>query len=258
MPLRTLRSGPTRYVKRRNYLIANGQPLKVPAKRARAHLEALRAGGVTWTQLVSDSGLKIDTIIAVHRGARDTIWRTTETRILAAHPQPSPEALVSALGSTRRLRALMTDGHRMTEVAAYGLSVDTLAQIVGGKATTVRLWVAQTVARAYTELAPQPGTYERNRRRGIAARWPGSNAWHPDDLDLPDPQPATPRDAVDLIAVGRALEGHRVPLTKAEQLRVTQVLTERGETEKNIADLVGRSDRTIGRWRRAHGWKAAA
>jgi hypothetical protein len=241
-----------RYAKQRKYRIACGQPLKVPSGRARDHLDMLRGRGVTWVQLTHDTGLKVDTMLAIARGERSTIWRTTAQRILAVNPVPSPDALVPSLGSTRRLRALIADGHRQRELVPYGLSADTLATLVNNPGSHVRYITAETITRAYTEIAATPGTYGRNRARGTALGWRTPGQWHPDDLDTPEPEPEP--TLIDHIAVERVTCGQKLALSTAEKHEATRQMTEAGRTATEIADLIGVTKRTVVRWRTANGW----
>lgn len=56
---------------------------------------------------------------------------------------------------------------------------------------------------------------------------------------------------IDLTAVDRRIHGHATPLTADEQRYTTHLLTDLGQSAANIADIIGVSNRTIHRWRKA-------
>lgn len=265
-----------RYARFRERHIAYGtwQP-RTQAEPVRAHIRDIMKQGGTLRRIAAaaacDHGY-LGRVLWGRRGEPDTAHVSTEIadRILAvtidqvgiraAHP-------VDPTGTLRRLRALHASGRPLTRIARdLDRNHGWILQLAHGK-VVVTARVAEEIAEYYDRVknvtAEDDGVARRliKQSRAHAARlgWEPPTAW---DDDIDDPETisnfAKGGDTFDHIAVQRALKGQQVPLTKAEQLHVTKVLTLDGWTEKAIAALTGRSDRTIGRWRRANGWKAAA
>jgi hypothetical protein len=155
--------------------------------------------------------------------------------------------MVSAVGVTRRLRALYWMGHRSRELAHFtGLHEDTVLGLARGR------WERTTVARrdavcaAYDRLAMSYGSSERARRFAADNGWHGPLAWDDDTIDDPRAVPQT--DAVEPVAtegenvVARWLMGESVVLGAEHRDEAVAHLFEwTSLTAEEIAERVGMS-----------------
>lgn len=160
--------------------------------------------------------------------------------------------LVDATGTRRRIHAL----------AAIGWSAGELATRYGYDRTAIGKWTQtpevhvttrDRVAALYEELWDIPGPSERVRQIAATRGWLPPLAWDDDAIDDPAAQPATvvaettrTKD-IDEIAVYRATHGDRVGLTTAERRAAVRILTDRGRTETQIADILGVAPRIVAR-----------
>ncbi len=188
------------YSRRRGLLAATGRSLTVDASPVTERLRRLRAAGAGWNQLVAATGCSTSTLSALLHGTRPTIRRTTAQRLLTVRLAEviCPGRSVPALGSIRRVRALVAAGHGVEQIAAEcGIEQTTVSYLLGGRLDTIRATTHQAVDEAFERLALVVGNSARSRRRAAAARWAPPLAW--DDPDDPDEQPQygkrTPRPA---------------------------------------------------------------
>jgi hypothetical protein len=160
---------------------------------------------------------------------------------------------IPALGTQRRIQALMRLGWTSTDIAdaaGWG-NRNSVLRILNGQKGRPCTWVERktyrTIAEVFERLAmrfPEPAPH-RARTRTIAAR----KGWHfPLEWDDPDTDPTPKRgsrhtnpDDIDLMVVDRLLHLERVPSTRAEKETAMR---------RWIAD--GRSRASLSR---AHGWK---
>lgn len=138
--------------------------------------------------------------------------------------------LVTALGTGRRIRALMAAGWSQAQI---GEAVGLPASMISHLSRTDRLMqaTADRVAEVYDKLSAdipprtRGGTYARNMamKRG----WAPPLAW--DNIDDPEAVPQSPEDsgAVDEVAVRRRLSGDQVKLNAAERAEVKRHRQER-------------------------------
>jgi DNA-directed RNA polymerase specialized sigma24 family protein len=174
---------------------ALGNPAMVDATPAREHLAELRKTR-TWASICTATGIAQSNLFYIANGTRSEVQRATRDAILAV--QPGPKAVdtlhIDALGSRRRLQALMTVGHSVRLIAREcSIAKDRAHDIALGLQPTVRADVAQRIADAYTRLAFRPAPVnkftQRTRNLAAARGWHGPLAW--DDIDNPDEQPDT-------------------------------------------------------------------
>lgn len=130
-----------------------------------------------------------------------------------------------------RLRALAAIGYSRRDLATYStLSADHLGQLRVYADATVTPRIAAEVERLYRLLS---GTQGKNNRAIAHARRLGYK--DPMELEAPlDPDPV-----VDEVAVERALDGHRVPLSDAERDYAVHLADQRGMLPSQISDLLG-------------------
>jgi hypothetical protein len=230
---------------------ALGKPAMVDAAPAREHIAELRKTR-TWASISTTSGIAQSNLYRIANGSRTEIQRTTRDAILAAQPGPKPvETLqIDALGSRRRLQALMFVGHSVRLLAREcRVSKDRAHDIALGLQPTVRADVAERIADAYVRLAFRAPALNKftNRTRNLAAKrgWHGPLAW--DDIDNPDCEPETEDGAEPPRRRSATVDPHAVAR-----------LTALGRTNEQIAVELGCHERTVSRARKRAEMQAAA
>lgn len=244
----------------------------VDAAPARQHVQALREAGLSLERTAALSGVGQGTINSLIYGvpARDQppparIRVDTERRLLEVQFDPSEVAAgrrVDATGTRRRLQALATLGWSVPPLAVHsGLTARTLRRALTNGAVTAQ--TARAVAALYDQLqttsAPRRTPQERAAAKKAIARARGAD-WLPpggwDDIDNEvtdeeDDSAAPPAEASDLdeVAIERAMEGQRVPLTAQERCEAVARLTRRGLSARRIAELLHTTSRTVTRVR---------
>ncbi len=250
----------------------------VDAAPVRAHVQRLRAAGVSLQRLSVLSGVGYGTLSALVYGdpsrrqpPTGRVRGQTERRLLAVRANTAglpPGRRVPATGTRRRLHALVAAGWSLPVLA---LRAEKTTRNLRRTLTslTVTAATARTVADLYDELrdlAPPCRTpqeraeVERTRTQARQHGWSPPRAW--DDIDTdpdsdeldsagaPD-RPGGDETVLDEIAVERAMHGDRVRLTWAERDEVIGRLTARGVSACRIAELLGTSSRAVTRRRAA-------
>lgn len=216
-----------------------GIPNRVPATAAAEHIQNLRKT-MSWTDIRAASGCSAAHLRNIATGREPRINRVTHNKILAVQPSPRGHIFISALGSQRRIQALMARGHSQYVIAdAAGSTQHRIGQICNGQ-PTVRLHLAQRIAAAYRQLADSEGTSARGR--GIAKRkgWPGPDYWDEEDFDNPDFTPATKPTPKYIRLAENGLE-----LERTQGYTREQAAERLGETKDNL-------QQAITRYRRIH------
>lgn len=183
------------YTQRRDRLIAAGrwQPY-VDASRARAHVQALVASGVTMRSIMCQAGVTRSTVrrLLGRDPSRRPIRRLrpeAEAAFLQVTSDLGAHALVPALGTRRRAHALL----------AIGWSLTSQAQMLGYLPSAYRRMLRQTrlqrrttqsVASLFDQLWDRPAAGEQGKRM---RRWAAQRGYAPamawDDIDDPDAEP---------------------------------------------------------------------
>ena len=168
-----------------------------------AHIRALNAAGVQRTLIAALSGVSRSTLERIGRDKpsrpRLTMLRPeTAERILAVRPDRSQTVdapaskRVPALGTRRRIRALMALGWTGPQLAArLGMDRGNFARLLRRRQVTAE--TARKVADLYAALSDvRPSGDPSDRGRTIAARegWPPPAAWDDDRIDDPRARPA--------------------------------------------------------------------
>ncbi|MET9517472.1 hypothetical protein [Streptomyces sp. NPDC002994] len=211
--------------KQRNLNRSRGIPNRLPATEAAEHIQRLRQT-MSWADLRDASGCSAAHLRNIASGREPRINRHTHNKILTVQPSPRGYLYIDALGSRRRIQALMSCGHSQYVIAAAaGTTQYRIGLICNGQAT-VRLHLAQRITAAYGQLANSEGSSTRGRNVAAKNGWAGPDYWDDGDFDNPDFQPAdgaTPRYIV-LAENGLELEqqGHTREQA-AERLRVSKI-----------------------------------
>lgn len=159
--------------------------------------------------------------------------------------------LVDACGVHRRLRAL----------ARIGWSFGAIAARAGVDRSAVQHWLlaarshvdtVAVVTRIYNELADTTGPSAQARRHAERHGWPPPIAWDDDTIHDPAVAPYAGQAApIDEVAVHRAMTGRPVALSRAETNEAIRLLTARGRSSNEIAELLGTNQRRVVRRRAA-------
>lgn len=137
---RPCRTAEGSYRKRRCYLTSTGRPLLVDAAPVRDHLHHLHAAGDAYTHIADLIGVCASTVDAIAIGRRLRVRAGTAAAILALAPGTAAarNRSVPALGSTRRIRALLALGHQLAAVVtAARIDLGTASYLLNGHVDTI-------------------------------------------------------------------------------------------------------------------------
>ena len=188
------------------YLRQTGRGMQRPTDRAADHVLLLRARGLNDRTIMHKAQVVPDVLYRIMR-REGTIHVTVEQRILNIPVPAQPasvtasRAYIPALGTHRRLHALIAAGWHIAELARrLGKDRENLGPIVnqtgGGQ---VAMFLADQVKHLYAELENQrpedhgvsPAYAARARRMAAARGWLPPAYWDDDELENPDFVPAT-------------------------------------------------------------------
>jgi hypothetical protein len=164
-------------------------------------------------------------------------------------------AWAAAIGTRRRLQALAAAGWSSAQLASrLGVTRGAVASLRTTGQHRVLAATADAVAALYEDCwwRTPPGRgrdLARTETWAIRHGWADPSRWHGRDLDDPGAGPAALVDDVDPVAVAEAIAGRRVRLTRVEQRAVADELTRRGASAQAAAEAIGRSARTVVRYR---------
>lgn len=163
-----------------------------------------------------------------------------------------PPATMSALGASRRLRALMAIGWTQQALAGLlGESKQQVNQLVHLKHPTVTIGRNRRVAKVYEDLCGTAGGSMRARLWADRRGWLPPLAW--EDIDDPAEVPVPPKDEgwPDLVAIERACRRGvgAVTLTDAERAEVKRRLLASPLPAREVAALLEVHVGTVDRWR---------
>ncbi|MCV7084113.1 hypothetical protein H7H37_26460 [Mycolicibacterium insubricum] len=193
--------------RKRRHAYGSWESRYTDAAPVRAHIDALLAAGVGRRRIAELAGIRRSVVQQVlnGRGDRGTgpsnrMLKTNADKILAVtipelaekHTVLAAGALVPAVGTARRLQALV----------AFGYPQSWLATRLGATPTNATRWfhntdsqilaaTARAVAVLFAELQLTPGPSARARHRGARLGWAPPMAWDEDTIDDPDATPHT-------------------------------------------------------------------
>ena len=180
------------YSKHRIYLIHTGRSLLTDAAPTRSHLRYLMAHGDALTNIARQVGRPRSSLAAIVNGTNKRINRQVANTILAIRPGNATASnwSVPAIGSIRRVRALMAIGHPLKAIQDAAHMEHTAASyLVNGHRQTIHHELAQRVDKAYRQLCTTRGTSVRSMRRADREGWPPAAAWDDDTIDDPQAHP---------------------------------------------------------------------
>lgn len=217
------------YSKKRRYLMDTGQwnPWG-DVEAVRAHLARHKALSVGVSRVADAAGIARGTAWRIYRGEAPRITKGTARRVLSVNVKPSPNAKVPAIGSQRRVHALMCMGYTQTVIREKaGVSRAVMIRIAAGHPGT-SAWVAEAIMRAYDELSMVPAPVSQSskvaRTHAKKMGYLPPLAWDDSLIDLPEAdlqdELARQVEAMSLQELSRCRrayreQGDRSPLTAA-------------------------------------------
>jgi hypothetical protein len=193
--------------RRQAYLRKTGRGTQRTPDRAANHVTRLREAGLNDLAIRDKASVCPDVLYRIMR-REGTIHATTEQRILAvrvpdkdASAVTTSRAYIPAIGTLRRLRALVAAGWYAAELARrLRRDKQYLVYLTRGQGgDKVARFFAEEVDRLYRELSflkpeehgVKPYYAERARTQAAAEGWLGPGYWDDDEIDDPDFVPAT-------------------------------------------------------------------
>ncbi|MFE6429322.1 hypothetical protein ACFVOB_28175 [Streptomyces rochei] len=191
-PCRPCRKAENAYDKRRRFLNQTGRTLRVDTAPVAAHLRGLFAAGAGWNQLAAISECSTSTISSLLAEKNPQCRRTTANKILAIQPGDAipDQRSVPALGTIRRLRALIAQAHTCKTIStSCRIDHSTVTDLLVARTDVVTLGLANRVAAGYRTLSQTSGASARSRNRAIREGWAPAAAWDDDLIDDPNAHP---------------------------------------------------------------------
>lgn len=216
-----------------------GRGLAVPVAPIRAHLEYLRAQGMTLREIATAAGVSPGTLDNIATGKIGRTSRRTAERIAAVRGRThGGHGTVDATGAARRLQALAAlgwDGETLAPHLDY--SPNQVRHLRAPVTPTIHAATHDRVAAVYNRLQATPGT--KARARALAARngWAPPAAWDdgmgPHGIDNPA---ATPTG----IPTGR-----RTTARSADVIELAEFGTARHEIARRLGLAPGSVERAL-------------
>jgi hypothetical protein len=213
-----------------------------PTAVIREHLTWLLTQGMTRHAITADTGVSDRTLYSILNNASPYVRGGTAAVLLATRPRAVAETgLVPALGTIRRLKALVAYGYTTQDIAdRTGLAARGVRYLIGCRQPRmVEIATRNAVADLFERLSATPGPSENARRTGRARRWAPPAAWT--DIDNPAARPYTPTGddtVVDPEQIRRALAGTRMQLTRLEMHHAVHHGINQGIAVTTIAELL--------------------
>jgi len=221
----------SRYCKEaRTHLHREGHGKRLDPAPVRARIRYWESLGYSHGQLAAAAGVARRVIDAHAKGTLTSINPASANKIMGARlgSHNIPEYLpVNAVGTRRRIQALMVLGHPLKAIAA-ATGHTALSKLLNGHCDGVRPSTAQDIAELYERWQHTPGNCVRTKKRAAAAGWHGPLDWD-DDIDDPKARPLTD-DAVELITTRQLAQQRRDEVV---------FLADAGATPHTIAPRVG-------------------
>lgn len=160
----------------------------------RAHIDGLRAAGMSVRAIAAAAGLSIGTVSPITwadhvKNVRGVTVPVARALLAVTGPEQSPpQSLVPAVGSVRRLRALARMGWTVRDVAAdCGIAHQTLSGLTeDGRTTMAR---ATALAATYDRLSMRVGPSTRTRAWATNRGYAPPLAWDDSTIDDPTARP---------------------------------------------------------------------
>jgi plasmid maintenance system antidote protein VapI len=170
-----------------------GGTRRTPSGPAAQRVHDLCATGWTVSQIAVAAGCAERTVGNLRERRYKTIQKDLADRILKAQPTLATvpgTTKISAVGTVRRVQALMAIGHSLLGIAdAMGMARTALSNTICGRHPTVEVDTARSAQRVYLDWAGRPGTSRRSINRATARGWAPPAAWDDETIDDPTAAP---------------------------------------------------------------------
>lgn len=181
-----------RYMKRYRLERHQNGPRRTDVGPAAQHVRDLVADGWSQRQIADAANCSGRTISAILADKYQTMDVTLYARLLSAQPTLAlvpATTYVDAIGTIRRVKALIALGHALVDIARRaGIVRTALGNIINHGHERITARHARSVAAVYIRLAGIPGSSVRSRARAARLGWPSPIAWGA-DIDDPNAQP---------------------------------------------------------------------
>lgn len=174
-----------------------GEPAYGDYNAVLTHLRELVDAGCARRWIADVAHVRPETVSDLLLGRRRRVRADTATALLAVRPQRATRAaarddhaLIPAIGTTRRLRALAAIGHPLYRIAdRTGVARTHLRSLARGAQALVTTAIARKIAVAYDRLWNVEGDSVHTRSRAKTLGWMPPLAWDDDTIDHPDAKP---------------------------------------------------------------------
>lgn len=225
----------------------------VDAEAVRSHIGSLQGQGIDVVRIAVLSRLPVPLIDSILQDRRirqvrpsvaARILEITSSDRVAGQDDDDLVALAPAIGTVRRLRALVAAGHPRVGIAErMGVPTATVDGVVDQAPARVPAGIARRAVLVFNDLQLVPGTDAYARHYGLEQRWAPPLAWDEDDIDREGATPAPPRRSRDAVSA----------IVRQERRELVRELAGAGKTTSSMARELGASTRTIQRDLRALG-----
>lgn len=239
---------------------AQGRTRYVPATDTRATLKQLVDARVPVRAIARASGQSDTAVAHIIDGRHEQVQRRTAARIASLtlnDVYARACGSVPSVGAVRRVQALMALGWRKADLESEGVPT---GQLVTRSRDLISVEGWRQVRDVYDRLSMTLGPSQAARDRAAARGYPPPLAW--DDETIDDPR-ATPQHggpvsaAVDSVVVDRVVAGGSagarcdtdLQLIQDEQVAAIRGLLTAGSSDREIAEAIGVSPRTVLRHR---------
>jgi hypothetical protein len=158
--------------------------------KTQAHIESLMAQGATGTSIADASGVTETVVRAIRRGARNSILRETQDKILAIKQPPLGPAR-PAIGAMRKLRALAIQGYSLYTIS-QAIPKSTpfyFSNVRSGHKVYILKARDEEIDRYYKFHKNTQGPDRQAAKRAAKLGWYGPEAWEGVDIDNPKSEP---------------------------------------------------------------------
>jgi len=239
---------------------AQGRRRYVPATDTRAKLQQLVDARVPVRAIARASGLSDTAVAHIIDGRHEQVQRRTAARIASLtlnDVYARACGSVPSVGAVRRVQALMALGWRKTDLQAEGVPT---GQLVTRSRDLISVEGWRQVRDVYDRLSMTLGPSQAARDRAAARGYLPPLAWDDERIDNPraTPQRGGPVEAaVDWVVVDRVVAGGSagawcdtdLQLTQDERVAAARGLSTGGSSDREIAEAIGVSPRTVLRLR---------
>lgn len=171
----------------------------VDAEPARLHIKELQASGMGLRRIAELAGVNRKTLqwITTGRSERGSgpsrqVTRANAEKILAVEitARAADHQHVSAVGTVRRLQALVASGYSRSRLAErLGIQASNATHLFDASTHAVLARTARAVEALFAELQLIPGPSSRARNEGRRRGWPLPMSWDEDSIDDPAARP---------------------------------------------------------------------